>query len=249
MKLKNFIRLKLIDLTGYWIFKRNFLPVGVDLVEDLKNKFSIKIQTIFDVGANIGQTAISFSHHFPSAKIFSFEPISSTFDKLLFNTQHLKNIISHKLAFSNKKESVQVKIFDESNSFLNSLNTLSMNESIDAKIEMVHSETIDSFLQQHSKIESIDLLKIDTEGYELAVLNGAVESMINEKIKLIYLEVGFFKTDLRHSYYPGVHQFLEEKNYIFFGLYEITHHNISNRDSFANALYVHSSYLNEIIFS
>src|SRR5215213_2166853 len=104
MSLKTTLRKKIIDLTGYWIYKKNSLPVGADVVVDLKEKISLELKTIFDVGANVGQTAIWFSESFPEAMLFSFEPISSTYDTLVKNVASNKKIHCHKLAFSDKTE-------------------------------------------------------------------------------------------------------------------------------------------------
>jgi hypothetical protein len=38
-----------------------------------------KISTIFDVGANVGQSALKFQEAFPRARIHSFEPVSATY--------------------------------------------------------------------------------------------------------------------------------------------------------------------------
>ena len=38
------------------------------------------------------------------------------------------------------------------------------------------------------KLESIDILKIDTEGYDLEVLKGANDLLRNHAVKFIYLE-------------------------------------------------------------
>lgn len=51
----------------------------------------LQVEVIFDVGANIGQTASKFAQSFPKAKIFSFEPVTATFKQLRENTK--KNLV------------------------------------------------------------------------------------------------------------------------------------------------------------
>lgn len=47
---------------------------------------------IFDIGANIGITAIWLADKFPGAKIFCFEPMPENFELLKANTSHIDNI-------------------------------------------------------------------------------------------------------------------------------------------------------------
>jgi tRNA1(Val) A37 N6-methylase TrmN6 len=61
-------------------------PSGLDLAYDLKRILDgNQLQTVFDVGANVGQTALYFNKHFPNANIYSFEPVKGTFGTLESN--------------------------------------------------------------------------------------------------------------------------------------------------------------------
>jgi FkbM family methyltransferase len=237
-----FLREKLIQLTGYWTYNKKMLPVGADLVTDLKEKIAIDLKTIFDVGANIGQTATVFSRNFPKATIHSFEPVSTTFQKLHANTRENKRINCHQLALSDVEEEIEMKIFEGHLSVMNSLKRHLQNDSENSKIETIRTITLDHFLAVRA-IPSIDLLKIDAEGYEIPVLNGAVHTLRNNQIKLIYLEVGFSKKNVRHSYFFEVFNFLTEYDFAFFGLYEIHHYDFKNENHYGNALFIHKNYL------
>ena len=240
---KTSLREKFIQLTGYWTYRKKLLPVGADIIVDLKEKVGIDINTIFDVGANIGQTALHFTKYFPAATIHSFEPVSSTFQKLVSYTKDNPKIKCHQLALSDKKEQISISVFeDDQHSVLNSLNSQSQNTTQGSKMETISTDTLDHFIQEN-KIDSIDLLKIDTEGYEIPVLDGAVNALQNNRIKLIYLEVGFSKKNLRNSYFVNVMDKLAQYDYALFGLYEIHHYDIENHNHFGNGLFVHKNYL------
>jgi|GEM_PF-6726159 len=63
-------------ITGYWLHKKRYLPIGFSLEFDVKDKIKYgKIEVIFDIGANIGQSYIYFRNIFSEAKIYSFEPL------------------------------------------------------------------------------------------------------------------------------------------------------------------------------
>lgn len=69
--------------------------------------------TIFDIGANAGQSAYVFSKWFPAARIFSVEPFSSTFQQLKQNARHLRAVTIENLGFGDTEETVEVPLFDE----------------------------------------------------------------------------------------------------------------------------------------
>jgi len=236
------LREKLIQLTGYWMYKKKLLPIGADLIVDLKEKIGIELKTLFDVGANIGQTALHFSRHFPNATIHSFEPISGTFQKLVENTKRNPGIKCHKLALSDSQEEIEVKVFDDDRSVLNSLKGHLQDNSQNCRLEKIQTNTLDCF-SITKEIKSIDLLKIDTEGYEIPVLNGAINSLKNNSIKLVYIEVGFSKRNVRNTYFMDIFNFLNQLGYVFFGLYEIHHYDFENENHFGNALFIHHKYL------
>ena len=86
--------------------------------------------------------------------------------------------------------------------------------------EMIEQETVDSqFTRFQSK--SIDLLKIDVEGYELQVLKGSTECLKNKKIQFIYLETGL---DDRFNSIQSIIDALGPHGYLPFGIYEQTAH-------------------------
>lgn len=246
MSLTNSLRKSIIKLTGYWIYKRKHLPVGIDLFEDINRKTDLTMKTIFDVGANIGLTAKQFQEVFPNSIVLAFEPVANTFQILKNNVKSNEKIICHNFAFGEKNEVIEIKLFDHSQSYLNSLKVNAMNPKDSAQTEKIQVKTIDTFLNDNPEINSIDLLKIDTEGFETQVLQGALMAINSGKIKLIYLEVGFSKTNHRSTYYPSIHDFLDSNGFSFFGMYEITHKEINIKYNYGNALFIHDSVTNHV---
>jgi len=58
---------------------------------------------IFDVGANIRQSIISFKKNFPNSIIHSFKPCKEFFDKILKIKKKYKSFFANNCAISNKK--------------------------------------------------------------------------------------------------------------------------------------------------
>lgn len=204
---------------GYQIYKAQYPgvldPKNIKFLVDKAarlTKQEINIKTVFDVGANSGQTALMFSSLFPNAQIYSFEPIAETYQSLIKHTQNLPQVKAFQIAFGSKDESV--KVYLKPNSEWNSLANNEMSDS--GKWEDVRVTTIDGFLKK-SNIHEIDILKTDTEGFDLEVLKGAEQFLSQNKVKFIISEVGFMPEDLQHSYFESIQTFLSSKGFRLLG--------------------------------
>lgn len=240
MNLKSILRKKIIELSGYWIYKRNDLPRGADLYEDIANKFQVRnISVVFDVGANIGSSAKEYSIAFNQPTIYSFEPFSYVYDNLVKNTAELPNVKNFNFAFGEKVDSIEVPyLSDIKASQINSLTPQVYNTFKETKKQIVEVNTVDEFAR-HNDIKSIDFLKIDTEGYELNVLKGAEQMLREKKVKFIYAEIGFSETrDKTHTFLPHLIDYLFERGYLFYSLYGYNEFDPTYGAHYANALFV-----------
>jgi FkbM family methyltransferase len=61
------------------------------------------IHTIADIGANIGQSAVSFRQRFPTAEIHCFEPVVESYEKGMAATRRLAKIAWHPVAVSDRE--------------------------------------------------------------------------------------------------------------------------------------------------
>lgn len=224
-------------LTGYWIHKVKTLPIGTDFIIDIHDKIKYpNINLIFDVGANTGQTVEWLRNFLPHATIYSFEPVSSSFAELKQNLSFDKNTVLEQLAMGDTVEKKSIKLFDEY-STLNSLKEELMNHGANAKEEEIRVSTIDQYCTEKG-ISKIDLLKIDTEGYELKVLKGAENMLTNNRIAMIYCEVGFQGNNDRNTGFSELCKWLDKKEYYFFGLYQLDSDFWNEGKCFGNALFV-----------
>ena len=153
----NKIKKSLENFTGYWIYKKKHLPIGTDLNIDLKRLKLKDSQIVFDVGANIGQTALVYSELFKYADIYSFEPVKLTFEELTKNTKRLNKVKSFHFGFGQKNEKVDIILNPNPICTANSLNSAIMNT--DGVKETLTIKTIDHFCSS-KKINEIDFLKI-----------------------------------------------------------------------------------------
>ena len=236
---KHLVKHLIDSVTGYWVYKSGYLPIGTDLTVDVLRKAQYPaMKIIFDVGANHGQTYAKFRQGFPGARIYSFEPVAESFVELRSRTNNDSRAIAEQLAFGDTVTEKEVRLFDGA-SELNSLHEDLMNSAADARIETVKVDTIDHYCETNA-ITRIDLLKIDTEGYELPVLYGAIRKLEEANIAFLLCEVGFTKENSRNTNFSTLAEFLAGLDYSFFGLYDVSHY-WNEKISFANALFVHES--------
>jgi FkbM family methyltransferase len=241
MKFTTQLKEVLSKISGYTFYKNADIPVGSDLIHDLKNKIQLPLNTIFDVGANVGQTAITFNNYFSDAVIYSFEPFSMAYGELVKNTKN--KVKCFDLALGDKIESLEVNIFDDNRSNLNSLKKDVQNIEGSRK-EIIKVTTGDAFCLEHN-ISDIDLLKIDTEGFEIQVLQGFMKMISESKIKALYCEVGFSTVNERNTYLNDLIDFASQNNFQFYGLYEINNERIVLGKNFGNALFINNSVVSQ----
>jgi len=193
-------------------------PLGFSPILDLKyyiNTHLWKKFIIFDVGANIGQTALVYRKEFPQAEIHSFEPVKSTFQELSVNTAS-KNIFCHNLALGGISEYKKIHIYNSSdyNSFL-----LTEKDHASASTEMVTMLTFDDFCLDKN-ISAVNYLKVDTEGYDLEVLKGATNSLTQHKIDFVETEISLNPTNTSHVDLHAMINYMNGFDYLLFGIYE-----------------------------
>lgn len=144
--------------------------------------------TIIDVGANAGSYAMLLHHIAPSARIYAFEPHPLTFSRLLATANGANVSVLNQAVGS---EVGEFKLYDVGS--LDGSTQASLDRSAvelftsDIVEHNIKCTTIDCFMEQE-KIDEIRLLKIDTEGNDLKVLQGARHSIEQKKIKIIQFE-------------------------------------------------------------
>lgn len=145
----------------------------------IKNKNPI----IFDVGANDGNYTKEILNLFHESIIYAFEPDE---ERKIFNFDNEK-VKAYSLAISsNRNASVLYKPDDHTH---NSFHIRPHFNKETLKSVQCKCETIDLFIEDNN-IEKIDYLKIDTEGNEIAVFQGAQKSLLEGKIIAGQFEYG-----------------------------------------------------------
>jgi FkbM family methyltransferase len=190
---------------------------GIDLFRDLELA-SLKnyIETIFDVGANTGQSCAEYLQHWPSAKIYCFEPSPKVFKVLSDRYGHNNRVELLKLGLS---DSCTNKTLVEEDISVNNYLIEGATEGKAMVVVDCEVKRGDCFTSEN-KLPGIDFLKIDTEGHDLRVLQGFYESLEARIIGLIQCEVSMSKANPKHVYFQDVLDFIKPFDFEIFGFYE-----------------------------
>lgn len=180
-----------LEARGYWLRHQSVLPTGIDYQHDihrLGNLLGVSIRVFFDVGANTGQTSLAALENFPEAMIYAFEPAKSTFAALTTRI-HDCRFRPYNVALSDTVG--QARFFDygplaTSNSLVERAQ-YAVRAGHAATIDTVDCETLDEFCLRE-RVDCIDVLKVDTEGHDLAVLSGATRMLDENRIRFVYVE-------------------------------------------------------------
>jgi FkbM family methyltransferase len=164
---------------------------------------------VFDVGANTGLWGEAFlkTNGAKTRNYVMFEPMSG-------NLEHITrrdNLLLSKMAENTKivgaavgAETGEIDIhFDKEVTTLASISN-NQSEFGTQVVDLSHTRkvpmTIVDFELQKLQIDTLQLMKIDVEGYELNVMEGAKESLRAGRVRNIYFEFGIHQTKNNQSF-------------------------------------------------
>ena len=154
------------------------------LTEQLKENM-----VCLDIGANIGYFAFLESSKVGHlGKVIAVEPAPLTFKLLEKNIkiQKNQNISSYNFAFSDEENMVDFFVSSSSN-WSRIIGEKDSYHGDKGKIIKIKSKTVDNFLTE-LKLEKLDLIRIDLEGYEFEIFNGARNTLVKFK-PMLQIEV------------------------------------------------------------
>ena len=192
-------------------------------------KFLIKnniknISVLIDVGSHHGETIELFKKNFEIEKILAFEPSFKNFEILKRKTRQINGLKVYNIALGDEKGLVDFRQhYDSESSTLNEINenskyfkkknlyldffNLKKKNFSSTKVKI---DRLDNVLKSEN-IKFIDILKIDTEGYDYYVIKGIGELI--KRVKFIYFEHHFHDM-LKKNYTLGdVEYFMKRNNF------------------------------------
>lgn len=159
------------------------------LEEESKNYIFKTVKSNFnclDIGANIGEVSLNLAKICAQGKVYSFEPTKNTFEKLNKNIQlnSFNNITAFNFGIGRNEAEFPIYQFQEGNDGANRIimNAESNQNNI---LEIIKIKSLDQISHEFPKI---DLIKIDVEGFENEVIEGAL-NYIDQHRPILIIEL------------------------------------------------------------
>lgn len=174
------------------------------------------ITQVLDIGANIGQYATKLMGAGFKGDIISFEPIPQTHDELIRKAAKYPNwTIAPQMALGEEQTSINMYLYDSS-ALASSLPIREQEQDINAAYKItgritVNQTTLDDVFTEYADINKKTVLKLDVQGNEKKVLEGAKN--ILPKIQGIHIELSLQPLYEGETYYLDMLQLLREHGF------------------------------------
>jgi FkbM family methyltransferase len=147
---------------------------------------SYGIDTLIDVGANVGQYASDVRARGYTGRIVSFEPVGSAFAELERAATADPRWEAHRIAVTDEPGELTVNV-SETTTQSSALPVLDSYVEIDPAaavqgIETVPADTLDSLVAKHTGPDERIAIKIDVQGFETHVLDGGGDAIARTQI-------------------------------------------------------------------
>lgn len=228
----------LLEPLGYQLFRSGRSSLGINPYSDMRRITGMSRPTVFDVGANVGQTIAEFQTHFRNPIIHCFEPTPSTFTRLLQRCGGQEDVHLNNVGLANRAGELGLHRMEqcEMNSFLPPAEDAG-GDSIGR--EVVPVTTVDSYCAEHA-IDRIDVLKTDAQGFDLEVIKGASQMISENRVHLVYMELIFSQMYDHVPRFDEIYRHLADNGFELVCFYRFTFQH--ERAAVSDAMFVNPHY-------
>jgi len=195
----------------------------------LKKKIPKNIDTLIDVGAHHGDTISEFLKIFQIKKIYAFEPSKKNFEELKKKTEKIEKQNSVKIKiypYGLGKKNDIMQLTEITDGVSNTFNNLNMNSKYLKKKKFITTFFgMEKFIKdevptkiiplkeiiKEEKIERIDLIKIDTEGFEYNTLVGMDREI--KKVRFVLFEHHYDNMIIKNYKFKDIHTLLIDNGF------------------------------------
>jgi FkbM family methyltransferase len=203
LQIRRYIR-KILRNSG---FQRRLIPDFVDVM----NEHDINL--VLDVGANDGDYGREIRDRGYKGLIVSFEPNPYAFKRLVESIKNDTKWIAYQCALG--QLSGKSDLFIAENDVMSSFKEVTeFGISKDTRTVMTVETvvyTLDKFLEDNDYTAYNIYLKIDTQGFEMEVLNGSKKSL--NRIRAVQAEISLVHTYIKQPDWVDVILWMREKNF------------------------------------
>ena len=185
------------------------------------------VAQIVDVGASVGDTVARYATLFPQARIDAFEPVPASFDRLQARYEGHALIRPVPGALGREPGQLALNVYPRADTtsahpFTPAAARWMPADMLGAPERITVSvDTLDAYVQREG-IDHLGVLKLDVQGHEVAILEGAADLLSRAAIDVVFAEVSFvpaYDAPLAHD----VSAFLHSRDYALFRFYELVY--------------------------
>lgn len=182
---------------------------------------------------------------FNNSLIYAFEPHPESYVTLSEAFSEYKDVHTFALALGkqNGQSDFYINTYSETSSLLendeHSKEIWGEGAMNFAKIVKVKLSTLDLFLEENS-IKAIDILKMNTQGTEYQILEGAFDTLKQNKVKMIYTEIIRLPTYKGQKNFYEIVKLLADSSFNLYGIYN--HRYISQELASIDAIFLHRDF-------
>jgi FkbM family methyltransferase len=218
-----------------------FRRFGVDINRIPSDRWlrEMPVRTVLDIGANTGQFARAARHLFPTSQIYSFEPLEDCFRQLRLSFDNDPLWRGYQCALGSEEGEA---VFHRSTSSASSsmltmaeLHTEAFPETSGGWDERVQIHRLDDILSGEELAAGV-LLKLDVQGFEDRVLDGA--TWVLTKSQIVITEVSFDRLYHDQALFEDIYGRLRQAGFAFHGTSGQLSHPADGRILQADAIFL-----------
>lgn len=171
-------------------------------------------RTCLDVGAALGEFSLTCSRFFPEAEYLMIEPLEEYGPFLTTAVRRIPHAKHIPAAAASSEGAITVNVHKDLVG--SSLYRETEGPEVDGVERTVLGITLDGLCRKHG-VASPYLLKIDVQGAELDVLNGAEQVL--QECEYVILEVSLFKFFLEGPVFYDVVNFMKDRGFVVYDMW------------------------------
>lgn len=185
----------------------------------IRNNIDIKGKTIIDIGANFGFHTLEFADLVEDGQVVSFEPQKLVYYQLCGHIilNGYDNITAHNIALSNKHTTLKMENMPYHSTETINIGNSHLNAYCESRYNFVEVRTLDSY-----EFENVAVIKIDVQGCETEVLDGAIKTIKKHK-PIIFIEVADSELQIYNYTEQDVFNRLDALGYTYKKIIEADH--------------------------
>lgn len=234
------------NMFGYDIVKKH---KTLKLQWHLESLFKdLSINTVIDVGANIGQYGKFLRSMGYQGEIYSFEPVREYYEQLLGESEGDDKWFAYNYALGSKSEEAEINVQHSMSSFHDFSDEFTSSHKVKRNTETVAISTLNDFFFENFNAdihERKTYLKMDTQGHDLEVFKGGLK--ILDAIYALQSEVALKKL---YKNIPGFSQsidFYSSNGFDVTGLFPVSINKKSKVIIEVDCVMVNSSFVESFI--